>query len=311
MFKQGRQPLPILTQRSRLPPRYVKSGLAILVQHRLVSYLTSEDDNCTYYEADARNAYDLLRSGKNVHLLQHTIGTEDGGLTQKFCFEGSISASEIASLDSASVHDTPVDYTNGVKNGEKVPNGVNGHHHDGTSHALEHNERDEEPRELLFTRGYAVKARSIDYMSSNDFRQMVEDDIKKSKYGGVVRAKDKSKFQEEVRKDMNIKLGSNRATEAEVHTILATTYAQKRPHEDMEACTKRHPQQRLDSSRPQKQRKLNRGQGYDPASEEQPDTEMHNATSPTDAHDASEDKVGAGGEATVSLMHFFRSACDD
>jgi DNA-directed RNA polymerase III subunit RPC3 len=74
----GRLEATQLAQKCRLPLRQIRHGLSVLVQAQLVYHHTSSDHR-TSYEANLRAAYDLIRSGKIIHLAKRNLG-EDAAL---------------------------------------------------------------------------------------------------------------------------------------------------------------------------------------------------------------------------------------
>ncbi|KAI1943870.1 RNA polymerase III subunit C82 [Ophidiomyces ophidiicola] len=74
LLQYGRQPLPKIVQNTHLSPRQVRHGLAVLIQQRLIFHCTSVADGITYYESDWRTAYNLVRSGKAISLVQERLG---------------------------------------------------------------------------------------------------------------------------------------------------------------------------------------------------------------------------------------------
>ncbi|KKZ63191.1 DNA-directed RNA polymerase III subunit rpc3 [[Emmonsia] crescens] len=74
LLYHGRQPLPRIVQNTRLSPRQVRHGLAVLIQQHLIYHYTSLDDGITYYEASWRTAYNLVRSGRILQLVEEKFG---------------------------------------------------------------------------------------------------------------------------------------------------------------------------------------------------------------------------------------------
>jgi DNA-directed RNA polymerase III subunit RPC3 len=74
LLQYGRQPLPKIVQNTRLQPGQVRHSLAVLIQHHLVYYYEAKEEGTTYYEADWRNAYSLVRAGKIIQLVEQRLG---------------------------------------------------------------------------------------------------------------------------------------------------------------------------------------------------------------------------------------------
>ncbi|KAI5302130.1 RNA polymerase III subunit C82, partial [Ascosphaera pollenicola] len=74
LFNHGRQPIPRIVRGTRLTGKQVRHGLAVLVQQHLVYHTTTLDDGNTYYEANWKNAYYLVRSGRALQLVRERLG---------------------------------------------------------------------------------------------------------------------------------------------------------------------------------------------------------------------------------------------
>ncbi|KAI5292916.1 RNA polymerase III subunit C82 [Ascosphaera acerosa] len=74
LFAHGRQPTIRIARATGLTGKQVRHALAVLVQQHLVYHSTSRDDGLTYYEADWRHAYYLVRSGRILQLVQDRLG---------------------------------------------------------------------------------------------------------------------------------------------------------------------------------------------------------------------------------------------
>lgn len=199
LLSYGRLTLPHIIQKSRLPPRYVKSGLAILIQRNLVLYHNPDDDNSTYYEADARNAYDLVRAGKTVQTLSGALQISVSEVTEKFVFDGSVTASQIMALQN-----TPKPTTNGVHHSQKR---VNGNHQGGFGPARECEAG--KVRDLIFSGLWAVKARQLDYVPEHDLEVQVETQTLEGWPGQAVKPKDRDGFISSVRSELRGRRNGN------------------------------------------------------------------------------------------------------
>src|SRR4051812_37721297 len=88
LVRHGRLPLPLLVQHSGLSARHLKHGLVVLIQQHLALHYTSEDDGITYYEADWRNAYNLVRAGKIITMVEDRFGESAGGIVSNLLLLG-------------------------------------------------------------------------------------------------------------------------------------------------------------------------------------------------------------------------------
>ncbi|KAI9820935.1 MAG: RNA polymerase III subunit C82 [Phylliscum demangeonii] len=80
LLLRGRLHLRDLAHHSQLPTRLLKHGLAVLIQQDLVRYYTDRKDDVTFYEADWKAAYALIRSGKAIRLAEKRFGDAAGEL---------------------------------------------------------------------------------------------------------------------------------------------------------------------------------------------------------------------------------------
>ncbi|KAF2097364.1 hypothetical protein NA57DRAFT_57955 [Rhizodiscina lignyota] len=80
LLSYGRTPLGRLAQNCDLAPRLVKSGLSALIQQSLAFHYTDPKDDITYYEADWKSAYAVLRSAKALKLIEQRFGIKARGL---------------------------------------------------------------------------------------------------------------------------------------------------------------------------------------------------------------------------------------
>ncbi|KAI9652320.1 MAG: RNA polymerase III subunit C82 [Alyxoria varia] len=63
-----------------LPLRTIKHALAVLVQQDLVRYDQPDNTGTTFYDVDVVSAYNLIRAGKNVKLIENRYGERAGDL---------------------------------------------------------------------------------------------------------------------------------------------------------------------------------------------------------------------------------------
>jgi DNA-directed RNA polymerase III subunit RPC3 len=94
----GRQPLRKIASYTHLSNTQVEHGLAVLIQHHLIFHCRSLDDGYTYYEADWRAAYRLVRSGKIVQLVEERLGAYAATVLATILFLGHAKISYLESL---------------------------------------------------------------------------------------------------------------------------------------------------------------------------------------------------------------------
>lgn len=93
-----RLPLPRLKLYSRLSDRQLQNGLAAMIQHHLVFHLTSLEDGSTYYEANPRAAYYLVRSGKILHLVADRLGDYAAQIVETIMYLGHASIAHLENM---------------------------------------------------------------------------------------------------------------------------------------------------------------------------------------------------------------------
>lgn len=76
-----------LAQKCHLPLRQIQHGLAVLVQAGLICHNTTSEGR-TSYEASPRNAYQLLRSGRVIGLVQNRYGKAAAAITKRLLILG-------------------------------------------------------------------------------------------------------------------------------------------------------------------------------------------------------------------------------
>ncbi|KIW99423.1 uncharacterized protein Z518_11411 [Rhinocladiella mackenziei CBS 650.93] len=85
-----------LAQRCRLPLRHVKTGMAALIQLRLIYHHTTPDGLSTY-QANTYNAYNLVRAGKLMALVERNLGPVAARIMKILNVLGSATAGELES----------------------------------------------------------------------------------------------------------------------------------------------------------------------------------------------------------------------
>ena len=115
----------MLTKHTRLTPRHVRHGLAVLIQQNLAYFHFDRDTSTTYYEANQDAAYGLVRSGKIMELVESRFGSLAKDLVQVLFQVGHTKVSElIATYEMLHLKHNEGTGLNADTNGV---NGVNGH----------------------------------------------------------------------------------------------------------------------------------------------------------------------------------------
>ncbi|EEH17238.2 DNA-directed RNA polymerase III subunit rpc3 [Paracoccidioides brasiliensis Pb03] len=195
LLYHGRQPLYRIVQHTHLSPLQVRHGLAVLIQQHLIYHCTSLDDGITYYEASWRTAYNLVRSGKVIQLVEERLGEYAAKVMSIIIYHGHVKISYLETLpelqpqaqrkaeDDAGgngpneTHEGEDDAVNPegvelkIEDGEQVEvggpeNGINGNHDEHELSQLHPTLRS------LATYGYIMKVRDAHFQSPSD---LVED----------------------------------------------------------------------------------------------------------------------------------------
>ncbi|PGH06018.1 DNA-directed RNA polymerase III subunit rpc3 [Blastomyces parvus] len=190
LLYHGRQPLPRIVQNTRLSPRQVRHGLAVLIQQHLIYHYTSLDDGITYYEASWRTAYNLVRSGRILQFVEEKLGRYAGKVLSTILYLGHARVSYLETLPelrpqvtSKSRKGAAADGLNGVRHDEEeeekdvgadlsgneedaaggaLENGVNGDHDEPTASQLHPTLRS------LAAYGYIMRVRDAHFQSPAD-----------------------------------------------------------------------------------------------------------------------------------------------
>ncbi|EFR00771.1 DNA-directed RNA polymerase III subunit RPC3 [Nannizzia gypsea CBS 118893] len=120
LVQHGRQPLMRIVHNTNLSPRQVKHGLAILIQQQLIFHYTGFEDGVSYYQANWRAAYLLVRSGSILQLTRERLGDYAAKVVSAILSLGHVKISHLESLPE--LQPTP------LRNGSHQHNGVNGDH---------------------------------------------------------------------------------------------------------------------------------------------------------------------------------------
>ncbi|CZT52971.1 related to DNA-directed RNA polymerase III chain RPC82 [Rhynchosporium secalis] len=122
LLRRGRLTVRDLLKHTRLIPRNIKCGLAVLIQQGLVFH-NRDSEGTTFYEANHDAAYGLARTGKIMEAVESRFGTFARDVMQNLFMLGHTSISDLAAVfESGSQLQTKPKV-----NGHATTNGVNGH----------------------------------------------------------------------------------------------------------------------------------------------------------------------------------------
>ncbi|KAK3387462.1 RNA polymerase III subunit RPC82-domain-containing protein [Podospora didyma] len=200
LVNRGRSSLPQLVQHTAMTPRQLKHGLAVLLQYNLLYYSIDPDTELAIYEANIEFAYNLIRTGKILEMVEGSFGAPAKDVMQNLLLLGQTRVSDlyqayakkIEQATKAVIDDDPF---------ELETNGVNGDAH--------------QPKKLdipIKSMGQLnsvicrlVEAELIDVVHSRTFQtpqdiyKAVEQQVSDSHFpGGVKGGKAKIEFQEKV-----------------------------------------------------------------------------------------------------------------
>lgn len=145
-----------------LTPRYIKSGLATLLSHGLATHYPPNPPDATFYEADKRRAYGIVRSGRNIELAQQRLGREAAAVM-------------IACQDLGIISETQL-----IKESRLFPDASHNHAHlNGTSSTTASTDESldvwAKTVEQLHEQGFLERVHHASYMSDTDLNIAVGD----------------------------------------------------------------------------------------------------------------------------------------
>ncbi|KAJ5934632.1 RNA polymerase III Rpc82 C -terminal [Penicillium verhagenii] len=164
--------LPRLKFYSRLTDRQLRHGLTAMIQHHLIYYFTSLEDNNTYYESNPDAAYYLVRSGKILHLVEDRLGPYAARVMEAILFLGHASVSHLETLPELQSL-TPI-HQNGIANGneEKQEDDMEFENTSGETngdHVPEHKPAPfHATLKALASHGYLMRVRDAHFQSPSD-----------------------------------------------------------------------------------------------------------------------------------------------
>ncbi|KAI0025850.1 RNA polymerase III subunit RPC82 [Xylariomycetidae sp. FL0641] len=74
LLSKGRSHVGQLAQHTSLNPRQVRHGVAVLIQQSLIYYTTDHDTAVSFYDANPAAAYNLVRVGKILSMIENLYG---------------------------------------------------------------------------------------------------------------------------------------------------------------------------------------------------------------------------------------------
>jgi DNA-directed RNA polymerase III subunit RPC3 len=175
LLHNGRLEIASIIRHTRLTPRQVKRGLAVLIQQHLVFHHSADSDSATAYEADWKGAYSLLRSGKIVQYTHDRFGKLAATAISRLLQLGHCRVRDIAKEVETSLkngHNARVDKSlpNGLGQGQDHKHLTNGHNDESASKP--HGVR--ETLQILAQHGFIRRMRPAYFRSPADNRVEAE-----------------------------------------------------------------------------------------------------------------------------------------
>jgi DNA-directed RNA polymerase III subunit RPC3 len=121
LLRYDRLQLSKLQRYSHVSAKQLYAALAVMVQMHLVYHFTSPEDGSTYYEANTSSAYNLIRAGKIVELVEDRLGGYAAKVMSSILYLGHVRISHLETLPELQPEVTV----------QLPSNGVNGKHHSG------------------------------------------------------------------------------------------------------------------------------------------------------------------------------------
>jgi DNA-directed RNA polymerase III subunit RPC3 len=95
LLNKGRSTVPQLAQYTSMTPRQIRHGLAVLHQHNLLYYHVDPGSEFAFYEANPENAYNLIRTGKILEMVDTSFGAPAKDVVQSLLLSGQTRISDL------------------------------------------------------------------------------------------------------------------------------------------------------------------------------------------------------------------------
>ncbi|OAA67879.1 DNA directed RNA polymerase 3 subunit [Niveomyces insectorum RCEF 264] len=131
-LNRGRASLPQLAQYTSLTPRQLRHGLAVLLQYDLLYYYVASPDSLTVYDANPQAAYNLLRVGKVLEMVERLHGADARDVVQSLVALGHTSVADLKEAYKAKIakwETSAAAHKRGMPNGDSADRNGHGHGH--------------------------------------------------------------------------------------------------------------------------------------------------------------------------------------
>lgn len=95
LLSKGRSNLPQLAQYTAMTPRQLRHGIAVLIQHNLLFYHIDSGADFAFYEANIAHAYNLIRTGKILEMVDTSFGAPAKDVVQSLLLSGQTRVSDL------------------------------------------------------------------------------------------------------------------------------------------------------------------------------------------------------------------------
>ncbi|KAL2265166.1 hypothetical protein VTJ83DRAFT_6266 [Remersonia thermophila] len=128
LLTKGRSTVPQLAQYTSMTPRQIRHGLAVLHQHNLLYYHVDASSDLAFYEANPENAYNLIRTGKILEMVETSFGAPAKDVVQSLLLSGQTRISDLVAAYKEKIdHATKEAAANGEEaDWAAETNGING-----------------------------------------------------------------------------------------------------------------------------------------------------------------------------------------
>ncbi|KAK3303993.1 RNA polymerase III subunit RPC82-domain-containing protein [Chaetomium strumarium] len=128
LLSKGKSTLPQLALHTSMTPRQLRHGLAVLQQHNLLFYHLDPGAEFASYEANGEHAYNLVRIGKILDMIDSSFGAPAKDVIQNLLLSGQTRIADLVAAYQEKIEQA--NRTTALMGGngevESEPNGVNG-----------------------------------------------------------------------------------------------------------------------------------------------------------------------------------------
>jgi DNA-directed RNA polymerase III subunit RPC3 len=218
LLSHGRLVAPQLAQKCHLPLRQIQHGLAVLVQNGLICHYTINEGR-TFYEANPRNAYHLVRSGRVIDIVQKRYGKVGASIITQLLLVGHAPVGQLRMSSRLHENLSRADKTNIDSDGANGGRGLGipvGHYNDTEI---------DDCLKTLSKHGIICRLRESYFRTDADNRQIAEDRVHSSPSVSTAKG---TKLKEEIAEKIDAEI--EKAVDTHINTLKSSSdmIAQKR-----------------------------------------------------------------------------------